>query len=51
MYNNYPIKIIKWSQIPYSGQVILPKGIDYNAGYWPLNYFNYAGNGVFAKNN
>ena len=31
--------------------MILPKGIDYNAGYWPLNYFNYVGNGVFAKNN
>ena len=51
MYNKYPMKMLRWSQIPYGEQTTFPKGVDCNAGYWPLNYFNYAGNGVFVNNN
>ena len=49
MYNRYIIKNKKWSKIPYPGEIESPSGIDYNTGYWVMNYFNYIGNGLFTN--
>lgn len=50
MYSNYYKSIPKWSQTPYPEQKIVYKGIDCDAGFWPMNYFKYVGNGLFTNN-
>lgn len=49
MYNDNGLKGDKWSKIAYPGEIVYPDGVDFNTGYWIMNYFNYIGNGVFSN--
>ena len=49
MYNDNGLKGDKWSKIAYPGEIVYPDRVDFNTGYWIMNYFNYIGNGVFSN--